>query len=170
MRAIITAVAENGVIGRHNKLPWHFPEDLKWFQSVTVEQTVVMGRRTYDSLPDRFKPLPHRDNVVLTRQQTGFTKFSTVTNKITGSKSRIKFIADISRVEGNPIFYIGGSQVYKLALPIVDQIYLTRIPGDHQGDVYFPDWPLEDYGWKLDQEVNKTSSGLRFQIYRREES
>lgn len=156
MSKIITAVAENGVIGRDNRLPWYFPEDMRWFQGVTLNATVVMGRFTWDSLPEKYRPLPHRKNIIITRRGA---------DEVDGAT----FVTSINDVpEGDRVFYIGGAQIYKLALPKVDEIYLTRIPGEYDGDTKFPAWPLEDHGWTMDQEVLKMDSGLRFQIYKRD--
>jgi len=170
MNAIITAVAENGVIGKNNKLPWCFPDDMKWFQSITKDSTVVMGRKTFDSLPSKCKPLSFRDNVVLTKNLKIYesTVFCECINALTGYKSRLRYATKMEKYFGENVFYIGGAEIYKLALLIVDKIYLTRIPKDYEGDTVFPAWPLEDHGWVLEKNVDRLNdAGLKFQVYKR---
>lgn len=169
MKSIVSAVTPSGVIGRDGSMPWHYPEDLKWFQSLTVNHTVVMGRKTYESLPSRFQPLPNRDNIVLSRTVES-TPFRDMINQHTGKQSRLRFALEIEDSDiflRNDVFFVGGAEIYKLALPIVDRIFITRIPKEHDGDTYFPCWPLEDHGWDIATVHGKTDSGLEFLEYRR---
>ncbi|MFO1328684.1 MAG: dihydrofolate reductase [Rubrivivax sp.] len=131
--SLVAAVASNGVIGRDNDLVCRFPEDQRHFRAVTLGHPVLMGRRTWDSLPPRFRPLPGRRNLVLTRQP-GW------------SADGAERVADIeealSRCAGaERLCVIGGAEVYAQALPHADELDLTEIEREIEGDVRFPDWP-----------------------------
>lgn len=130
--ALIAAVSRNGVIGRGNALPWHLPEDLAHFKRTTLGAAVVMGRRTWESLPPRFRPLPGRRNVVLTRdaawQAPGAERAGSLDEALT-------LLADQRKV-----FVIGGATLYAHALPRVDEVVLTEIDADFDGDAHFPPW------------------------------
>jgi dihydrofolate reductase len=135
--SLIAAVARNGVIGHGNHLIWRLPEDQKYFRAVTMGSPVVMGRSTWDSLPDRFRPLPGRRNVVLTRQPQWQGDGAEVAHSLDEALERLR---DLPRV-----FVIGGAQVYALALPRVDELLLTEIDHDFEGDTRFPDWPRDQF-------------------------
>lgn len=118
----IAAMSENRVIGLKNKIPWYLPYDLKRFKQLTLNQTVIMGRKTWDSLP--IKPLPNRTNIVLTSQQ-------------------IKGVICIDSLDEllqtySDFWVIGGSTVYKSCMPFVQQIYLTVLKQSLEGDAFFP--------------------------------
>ena len=119
---IIVAVDEKGGIGKDNKIPWNYPEDLQYFSEITKgngKNSVIMGRKTWDSLPKKYKPLPHRNNIVLSK--VGYSKKNCDT--------------EIDFYDEN--WVIGGSQIYNLFLPEVSHIYLTKIPGDYNCDTFF---------------------------------
>ena len=130
--ALIAAVARNRVIGANNALLWHLPEDMAHFRRSTAGCAVIMGRKTWESLPERFRPLPGRRNLVLSRQPgwqaPGAEVFSTLDEALSQ-------VADQRRV-----FVIGGEQIYALALPMADELWLTEIDQDFAGDAYFPAW------------------------------
>lgn len=130
--SLIAAVAENRVIGRNNDLPWHLPDDMKFFMQTTKGHTVIMGRKNYDSLPPKFKPLPNRTNYVVTRTQNFVAPGCQVV-------SSLQAAIDES-AKGNPdeIFVIGGAEIYQLALPLAHRLYLTEIKASVDGDVRFP--------------------------------
>ena len=130
--AIVAAVARGGVIGRDGAVPWHLAEDLARFRALTLGHPVVMGRRTWDSLPDRFRPLPGRRNVVVTR--TGAWKAE--------GAERAGSLEDALRVlDGSPrVFVIGGAELYAAALPLADELLLTEVELDVDGDAFFPAW------------------------------
>jgi dihydrofolate reductase len=134
---LIAGVARNGVIGHDNRLLWHLPEDLAYFRRQTQGCPVIMGRKTWDSLPARFRPLPGRRNLVLTRQPnptfTGAEAAATL-------NEALALVADAPRV-----FVIGGEQVYRTALPQADQLMLTEIDRDFEGDTRFPEWSISDF-------------------------
>ena len=130
--ALIAAVARNGVIGRGNALLWRLPEDLRHFRRTTLGCPVIMGRRTWDSLPPAFRPLPGRRNLVVTRD-AGW--------RAEGAEAAPSLDAALGRVADAPrAFVTGGAELYALALPRADELLLTEIERDFDGDVRFPDW------------------------------
>ena len=147
---LIAAVARNGVIGAHGKLPWHLPEDLQHFKKLTLGHPVVMGRRTWASLG---KPLPGRENIVITRQP-GFAA--------PGASIAASLEAAIALCAGEGLaFVIGGAEIYAAALPLADGLVLTEIDGDYEGDTRFPDWDRK--AWRVSQkETHTAKEGVRF--------
>lgn len=147
--SLIVATANNNAIGRNNELPWHLPQDLKYFKSVTLGKPVIMGRKTFESIG---KPLPGRTNIVVTRQKDW--KFAGVL--VAKSVEEALEIGQQFRNEQNnlaeEIMVIGGAEIYRHALPIADRVYLTRIDADVAGaDAYFPELPITQ--WKLASEL-----------------
>lgn len=135
MIKIIAAVAANGVIGRGLEVPpWHLPDDMGWFKTQTGNCAVVMGRKTFHSLPEQFKPLPGRENIVLTRD-----KWNAISEH-----ENLRFLHDFDEImevaEKQDIFVIGGAQIYQALLPYADELYLTSVHGSPEGDVFFPEW------------------------------
>ena len=129
---LIAAVARNGVIGRDNDLPWRLPEDLQFFRRTTMGHPVLMGRRNWDSLPAKFRPLPGRHNLVLTRNPDWRAEGATVVHSLAQA---------LDQLGDAPVLYvIGGGELYRLALPLADEIVLTEIDREVDGDVHFPDW------------------------------
>lgn len=129
------AVADNLVIGKGNDLPWHLPEDLKHFKELTLGKTVIMGRKTYESIIARLnKPLPGRKNVVITRQEN-----YKVPEGVLVFKSLEDAFQDLS---ANDIYIIGGAEIFKLALPFAKVLEITHVRGNYEGDAFFPevDW------------------------------
>jgi len=138
--AVIVAVAENGVIGSNNSLPWHLPEDLKYFRRVTMGKPIIMGRRTFESIG---RPLPGRANIVV----SGNPHFSAPGVELAGSLDEaLDLAADIARGDGvDELVVIGGAQLYALAIPRADRLYLTRVHAEVAGDtllpeIHWPDW------------------------------
>jgi dihydrofolate reductase len=130
--ALIAAVARNGAIGKNNGLLWHDAEDQRHFRRVTMGCPVIMGRSTWDSLPERFRPLPGRRNVVLTRN---------VAWRAQGAEAAPSLDAALTLLTGAPkAFVIGGAAVYALAMPMADELVLTEIDAALDGDVFFPPW------------------------------
>jgi dihydrofolate reductase len=130
--ALIAAVARNGAIGRDNDLLFREPADQRHFRESTLGCPVVMGRKTWDSLPARFRPLPGRRNLVLSRDATLKADGAEVVSSLDEALART---ADAPRV-----CVIGGAQLYALALPRADELVLTEIDADLPGDVFFPAW------------------------------
>ena len=129
---LIFARAANGVIGRNGQLPWHLPEDLAHFKRTTLGCPVIMGRKTWDSLPARFRPLPGRDNIVVTRHPLWQGDGAQVAHSLDQALT-------LARRQAAPrIFVIGGAQLYAQALPLADELMLTEIDADLPGDAHFP--------------------------------
>jgi dihydrofolate reductase len=132
--SIVVAIAQNNAIGKDNKLLWHLPRDLKHFKEITTGGTIIMGRKTYDSVG---RPLPNRRNIVITRQQIDIPGCEVVNSMDAG--------LDLCRDE-TEVFIVGGAEIYKQAMPLTDKIFLTIVHQDFEGDTYFPDinWDI----WK----------------------
>lgn len=129
---LIAAVAKNGVIGNANKLPWHLPEDLKHFKELTTGHAVIMGRKTWESLPERFRPLPGRRNIVITRNPAYQAPGATVVHSLAEA---LKVGAGGT---AEKLFVIGGAELYAHALPLAKRLELTEIDAAFEGDAYFP--------------------------------
>lgn len=160
MISIIAAVARNGVIGKDNQLLWHLPEDMRHFRETTRGKPVIMGRKTWESLPDAFRPLPARHNIVVSRNPAYQPSGATLANSL----------EDAIRKVGNAeeIFIIGGADLYRQAMPIADRLYLTEIDQDFHGDVFFP--AILKHVWKeASREVQRGVSLVPFSFvqYRR---
>ena len=140
--SLIVAVSENKVIGKDNDLVWHLPSDMKFFKDTTKEHFVIMGRRNYESIPHKYRPLPKRTNVIVTRQDDYKAEGCVVVKSVEEAIELAKKSGD------KEPFVIGGGQIYKYAIEnnLVDRIYLTRVHTEINGDTYFED--LDD-SWKL---------------------
>jgi dihydrofolate reductase len=136
--ALIAAVARNGVIGQEGGLAWREPQDQRWFRQQTTGCPVVMGRKTWDSLPARFRPLPGRANIVVTRQAGWQADGATVARSLADALVAARAAAE--RSAAARIFVIGGGQLYAEALPLADDLVLTEIDADLPGDTRFPTW------------------------------
>jgi len=133
--ALIAAVARNGAIGRDNELLFREPADQRHFRDTTMGCPVIMGRKTWDSLPARFRPLPGRRNLVLSRDAVFKAEGAEVVNSLDEALARVDAAAQAPRV-----FVMGGAQLYGLALPRADELVLTEVDADLPGDVFFPHW------------------------------
>ena len=127
---MIYARARNGVIGKQGQLPWHLPEDLAHFKRTTLGQPVLMGRVTWESLPEKFRPLPGRSNVVVSRQ----TSFSAAGAQLASSLEAAMALFPTTEI----IWLIGGAQLYAQGLSIASQIVVTEIDADYEGDAFAP--------------------------------
>jgi len=140
MITIIAAVANNGVIGKDNKLPWKLAADMAFFKETTMGHCVITGRKNYESIPEKFRPLKGRTNIVVTRQDGYMAEGATVVSSI---EEAIKFAKSTGDSE---IFIIGGAQIYEQCLNLADKMYITRIDEDFDGDTFFPeitkDWAV----------------------------
>ncbi len=129
---LVAAVARGGVIGRDGGIPWRIPEDVARFKALTTGHAVVMGRRTWESIPDRFRPLPDRRNVVVTRNSAWAAD---------GAERAGSVEEALELLTGeDPVFVIGGAEVYEAALAFADELELTEIALDVEGDTFFPEW------------------------------
>jgi dihydrofolate reductase len=131
--ALIVARTRNGVIGRDNGMPWHLPEDLRYFKRVTMNKPIIMGRNTWESLG---KPLPGRDNIVVTRNEKFYAHGATVVNDIDTALLLADSLAAARGVD--EIMVIGGAQIYREVMPRVDRAYITEIDAEIDGDTFFP--------------------------------
>lgn len=138
-KVIIVAVSENGVIGKEGDIPWHFPEDLKHFKEKTIDHPVIMGSSTYRSLPEDFKPLPGRKNIVLTRSGIEADESVSIANSLDEAWN-------IAKKYDKKAFIIGGATIYEQTLDEADKLVLTQIHQEYDGDTFFPDWKEEN--WK----------------------
>ena len=151
--ALIAAVARNGAIGRGNALLWHEPEDQRHFRRVTMGCPVIMGRTTWDSLPERFRPLPGRRNIVLTRNAQWQAEGAERADSLDAA---LALVADASKV-----FVIGGGNLYAQALPRADELLLTEIDADLDGDTFFPAWDRSRFV-VASREERITADGLHY--------
>lgn len=145
--SLIVAKAENNAIGKDNDLIWHLPDDLAHFSNTTRSHHVIMGRKNYDSIPEKYRPLPKRTNIVVTNN----TSFSDEKCIITHSVEEALNIAE--KNGENEAFVIGGGQIYKYALDhnLVDKLYITYVHESFEADVFFPEIDLTK--WKQIEEV-----------------
>ncbi|MEX1014735.1 MAG: dihydrofolate reductase [Candidatus Paceibacterota bacterium] len=130
----MVAIGNNNVIGKGNELLWHIPDDMKRFRDLTKGYPIIMGRKTYESLPEKFRPLPGRENIIITRDQEYEAPGAKVTNSI---KEALEYAKSLNREK---IFIGGGGEIYKQAMPFVDELYLTLIKESKDGDSFFPDY------------------------------
>jgi dihydrofolate reductase len=149
---LVAAVASNGVIGRNGKLPWHLPQDLKHFKRITLGHPIIMGRRTWESLPGA---LPQRENIVVTHTPGYEAPGAAVANSLETA---------IALCTGEPVaFVIGGSQLFAESLPIAAGLVMTEIHRDYEGDTWFP--PYDRSQWRATQrESHVAADGTRFDI------
>ena len=146
MLSLIAAVARNRAIGKDNQLLWHLPEDMKHFRETTRGKPVVMGRKTWESLPEKFRPLPGRQNIVVSRDPAYKAHGADLAGSLEGA------LALAGGAE--EVFVIGGEQLYRAALPFADRLYLTEVELEPEADAFFPE--LNPAVW---QEVERRASG-----------
>jgi dihydrofolate reductase len=151
---LIFARARNGVIGHNNTLPWHLPEDLAHFKATTLGQPVIMGRKTWDSLPVKFRPLPGRMNIVVTRQTDWHSEGAHVVHSVNEALQACP-------TEAQP-WVIGGAELYRLAMPLATRVVVTEIDANYEGDAFAPEL---DASW---QEASRTThvaaNGLHYSL------
>jgi dihydrofolate reductase len=160
MLSLIVAISDNHVIGRDGQLPWHLSADLKRFKALTMGHHIVMGRKTFDSIG---RLLPGRTSIVLTRQSDW-----SVEGVLTAANLEA---AQTLAGDDDEIFIIGGSQIYQLALPMVERLYVTQVHATVEGDTHFPaitddDWQLQDQ--QDHQADEKNDHDYSFMIYHRD--
>lgn len=150
----IVAVSKNNVIGCNNKLLWHISDDLKRFKQITTGATVIMGRKTYESL--KIKPLPNRKNIILTKNKQFKAENCCVISQIEDCMPHLE--------PDNENFVIGGGEIYNLLLPYCKKIYLTSVHQEYAGDAFFP--AIEENIWQLIEDsgvLYDEKSGLHYQ-------
>ncbi len=131
--SLIAAVAKNGVIGKDNDLVWNLPDDMKYFMKTTEHHCVLGGRKNYESIPEKYRPLKNRTNIVVTRQ-AGY-----------GQNQSIKVVHDITEgiklaenIGEKELFVIGGGEIYQQSLPMAHRLYITEVKASFEGDTFFP--------------------------------
>ena len=138
--SLIVAVSENMVIGKDNKLAWHLPDDMNYFSNMTKGHSIIMGRKNWESIPKKYRPLPERKNIVVTRNNKFEDKGAIIVNSIE------KAVEKARGFDEEEIFIIGGGEIYKLGFAYVDKLYITEIYANIDGNTYFPKWNKEH--WK----------------------
>lgn len=156
--SMIFAMDNNRLIGRDNDLPWHLPADLAYFKRVTTGHPVLMGRKTFESIG---RPLPNRHNIVVTRDSS---------YQADGVEIFHSLDAALEAYRDQEVFIIGGSEIYKLALPIASKLYITQIDEEFEGDAYFPE--IDQSMWELVSEEQGITDERNpytyyFQVYER---
>ncbi|WP_341902728.1 dihydrofolate reductase [Polaromonas sp. YR568] len=158
---LIWAQARNGVIGKDGVMPWHLPEDLAHFKRHTHGWPVIMGRKTWDSLPPRFRPLPGRQNIVITRQAQWSAPGATTAASLDAALA--------SCAGSDEVWVIGGAQIYRQAEPLAERIEMTQIEQDFEGDAHAPALGAD---WQETAREDHTSTGgmaFSFITYRRQQ-
>ena len=151
---LIYARARNNVIGLQGDLPWHLPEDLAHFKRTTLGQPVVMGRVTWESIPEKFRPLPGRSNVVVSRQSNYPATGATVVNSLQAALAL--FAPD------QVVWLIGGAQLYAQGLPLASQVVVTEIDADFEGDAHAP---LLSSEWhEQSRSMHTSAQGLNYSV------
>jgi len=149
---LVAAVAKDGAIGRDNALLWHLPEDMARFKALTLGKPVVMGRKTWDSLPARFRPLPGRRNLVISRSAS----------ELPEAEVFASLDAALAACPEPEVCVIGGSEIYALALPFANKLALTEVDASFpDADRHFPAWPRDQFA-EAARETRTSATGVRF--------
>lgn len=135
MISFLVAMDQNRVIGKDNKLPWHLPADLKYFKELTMGHPIIMGRKTYESIG---RPLPGRENIIITRNKDYTAEGCTVIHSI----SEVK---ELNEKRDDELFVIGGAEIFEQTFSIADRLYITMIEAVFEGDTYFPDFNEDEW-------------------------
>ena len=138
--SLIVAVSQNNVIGRDNQLPWHLPEDLQYFKTVTMGKPLIMGRKTFESIG---RPLPGRTNIVITRNPAWTAEGVEIVKDIEAAFDCAQIACSASG--GDEVMVVGGEQIYRSCLARSDRLYLTRVEAEVEGDAFFPEINADDW-------------------------
>jgi dihydrofolate reductase len=152
---IIVAVSTNNVIGKGGELPWHLPKEFKYFKETTKGSTVIMGRKCWESLPKKFRPLPNRLNIVLTKDEDYDSDGAIVIHDL---ERMIKAYKNSS----SDVFIIGGSEVYNQSFKHADKVYLTRILSEVEGDVYLKGFNPDEWNETRVDDIVHEENGLNY--------
>ncbi|GLQ54565.1 dihydrofolate reductase [Devosia nitrariae] len=163
--AMIAAVAENGVIGRDQTIPWRIPSDMAYFKRTTMGKPIVMGRKQYETVG---KPLPGRTNIVVTRQTDYRPDGVIVMNDLETAIARAKTIAEADGV--GEVMILGGGEIYRQAMPLADRLYISHVALSPDGDVTFP--AIDPDHWRIVDELavppsEKDAAAFRVKVYER---
>jgi dihydrofolate reductase len=157
---LIAAVAANGVIGADGDIPWHYPADLEHFKETTTGHPVILGRRTFENIVDRLgKPLPKRTNIVLSRS---LSEWDYEDVHVVSSSSEA--LARAQHTDNQTVYVAGGATVYEELLERADQLVLTELEEEYEGDTTFPAWPPDESWTEIDRDQRDE---LAFVTYRR---
>lgn len=140
---VLVAMDQERVIGFQGKLPWNIPEDLKRFSSLTRGHTVFMGRKTFDSLPAKYKPLPDRKNIVVSKTLTGVPGMDSVIFRDSIAETIAEIKSGQLPLPSDTLWIIGGEKIYRATQFLWDEVYLTLVAGRHEGDAVFPEFEME---------------------------
>jgi dihydrofolate reductase len=154
--SIIVAASTNNVIGKENGLPWRLPTDMKFFRDKTIGHTVIMGRKSWDSIPAKYRPLPNRINVVMSRDESLKLDCDLVSSNL---ETVIDYFTEQS--SDDELFIIGGGELYKQAFPIATKVYLTRVLAEVDGDTYLEGFKPQEWTLASTSEV-LTENGFEF--------
>jgi dihydrofolate reductase len=158
---IIVATSTNLVIGKDNDLPWHLPTDMKYFKETTKGHIVVMGRKCWESIPEKYRPLPNRTNIVMSRDKNYVANGATVSDDL-GKLLKMYEHSD------KEVFIIGGAGLYKEAFKYAHRLYLTQIYSEVEGDVYLEDLETEDWCLIEGSEMHEENGHkFRFELYKK---
>ena len=165
MLSLIAALASNHAIGKDNELLWHLPEDMRHFRETTRGKPVIMGRKTWESLPESFRPLPGRHNIVVSRDPAYQASGATLAGSLADALRQAE-----AESTAEEVFVIGGATLYRQALPLANRLYLTEIEQDFDGDVFFPDVQPQDWD-EISRQPSQGTSGPQFSfvVYQRRE-
>lgn len=156
----IVAMDEASVIGFKGQIPWHLPEDMKRFSVLTRGGVVLMGRKTFASLPNKFRPLPERLNVVVSRTGSGLDEYSDIV-RTSDAVAPISLFREGKLAQNmKKLWVIGGGEIYKATMPFWDEIFLTLVPGKHEGDAFFPEIGPEFV--ELERETSQNCSYIHY--------
>ena len=153
MISLIAAVAQNRALGKDGQLLWHLPEDMRYFRETTRGKPVIMGRKTWESLPDVFRPLPGRRNIVISRNPAYDAPGATLAGSL---EEAVRLAQDDAEV-----FVIGGAEIYRQALPLAQRLYLTEVARDFDADAFFPEFSASDWT-EISRSAAKTCADLDF--------
>lgn len=142
---IIVAIAENYIIGKDNTLIWHLPADMKYFKDKTNGHCVITGRKNYESIPEKYRPLPNRTNIVITRQKNYTAPGAIVVESLENA------IKTAEKINNKEAFIIGGAEIYKQSIHLADKLFVTIIHQSFEGDVTFP--PIDNTIWTKTNEI-----------------
>jgi len=135
--SFVVAMDRNRLIGKGSGLPWRLPDEIRRFKAITMGHPVLMGRKTFETIPQKFRPLPGRTNIILTRQKGYEAPGCIVVHSMEEALSAVS--------PEEELMVIGGSQLFNALLPVVDRLYLTEIDGQYEGDVYFPELDMTQW-------------------------
>ncbi len=160
----IVAVSDNGIIGKDNDLPWRLKDDLRYFMQTTKGHHIILGRKNYESIG---YPLKNRTNLIVTRNPYYISTGAITTHSV---QEALEIAESNGETEA---FIVGGAEIYRLGEPYVDRLYYTRVHADIEGDVYFPDWPWEEFNLISREEHcadTRNDFDFTFEVYDRKQS